>query len=386
MTKITKPLKPKRGNFSSGPCAKIPHWQTSMLNASLLGISHRSKDGLEQINKVISLIREILEIPQEHVIGIIPASTTGAMECAMWNLLGHQGLDVVTTDVFSKMWLQEIKTQLKIKDVREYSFNYRACCLENGYPNDGSRDIVFVKNGTTSGLSIPHLEWINDDRTGITICDASSSAFTSNMPWDKLDATAFSWQKGLGGEAGQGILVLSPRAVERINQYSPSWAIPRTYNLKKDGLFNKSIFEGYTINTPSMLAVNDFLNALEWAKQLGGINGLMEKIEENYNTVKNALEKSPYFKFLVPDETWRSKMTSCLTFKDNSSFKTEEEKWHMIRKISNFLESEAGIHDIKGHPSSELANIRIWNGATIDKQDLQAAISWVDYAFMSLNQ
>jgi phosphoserine aminotransferase len=373
--------RPNRGNFSPGPCAKRPGWNVLELKDALVGRSHRSKDGIAKINQLTNLLREILLIPDDYLVGIISGSATGAVECAMWNLLGLRGVDAVCTDVFSQTWKDEIEHQLKIPDLRIFSFdgvnlpNIKACSFE--------RDIVFAAEGTTSGVTISNLDWISDSRSALVICDAASYVFSYNVPWRKLDAVAFSWQKGLGGEAGHGVLVLGPRAVQRITDFTPVWPIPRIYNLKKSGKFHQLIFDGHTINTPSLLTIEDFISALSWSKSIGGIEALMARVDKNYIVMKKWVNQSRFFEFLISDESIRSRNISCLKIKSTNL--SVQDQWLTIKDVALWLEENADIYDIAGHPNSFYPNIRIWHGPTIECLDLEVALPWLDLAFSKVS-
>ncbi|MDR1032160.1 MAG: phosphoserine transaminase [Holosporales bacterium] len=374
--------KPNRGNFSPGPCAKRPGWNVSDLQNALVGRSHRSKDGIAKINQLINLLREVLLIPDDYLVGIISGSATGSVECAMWNLLGPCGVDAICTDVFSQTWGSEIERQLKITDLRIFSSDggdlpdLQACSTD--------RDIVFASGGTTSGITISNFDWISDSRSALVICDATSYVFSYDVPWHKLDAVAFSWQKGLGGEAGHGVLVLSPLSVQRITDFTPSWPIPRIYNLKKFGKLHQSIFEGHTINTPSLLIIEDFIGALNWSKSIGGISALMARVDKNYMAIKSWVNQSRFFEFLISDESIRSKNISCLKIKSTSL--NAQDQWSVINNIALWLEENADIYDVAGHPNSFYPNIRIWHGPTVECSDLEAALPWLDLAFSKISR
>ncbi len=366
----TKPaVKPKDPNFSSGPCAKFPGYSLEVLKDAPMGRSHRSKPGKSKLNESIQKTKELLDIPEEYLVGIVPASDTGAVEMSLWNLLGEKGVEVIYFDSFGKAWANDILNQLQLEDVNVFSADY-------GYLPDLSkvnfdRDVVFTWNGTTSGVKVPGGDFIPSNRKGLTICDATSAVFAMEIPWDKLDVATFSWQKVLGGEAGHGMLILSPRAVERLENYTPPRAIPRIFELKKDGKINKGIFEGSTINTPSMLCNEDYLAALEWAKSVGGLQGLIARSEANLKVLEDFVSRHDWVEFLAAEPEIRSNTSVCL--KVNIS----NEK---LQKIIDLLAEEQVAYDISSYREAP-PGLRFWCGATVEKEDLEIAMQWLEWAY-----
>lgn len=364
-------MKPLNTHFSSGPTSKRPGW-TGIDKLEPLGRSHRSTLGVERISYAVDLTRQVLEIPESYLIGIIPGGCTGAMETALWNLLGPNPVDFISFDVFGKLWVQDGLQELKLKDSRTLS-------AEPGYlPNlsqvNPAHDVVLTWNGTTTGVAIPNGEWISDRRTGLVICDAISALFAMRVPWDKLDVVAFSWQKGIGSEGAHGMLVLSPRAVQRIESYTPPWPIPRLFRLKHEGAFAKRIFEGMTINTPSLLCVEDYTQALLWAKKLGGLDPLIERSKNNLKAVEDWAHHTPWIEFMAKDPASRSSTSICLRFPE------DPENWTLPKKIAHLLEAEGIAFDILGHLGSKPC-LRIWGGPTIETKDIQALLPWITWAY-----
>lgn len=354
-------------NFSSGPCAKRKSWKYP--SPKLLGRSHRSNDGLEKIQRTINLMRKVLRIPDEYFVGILSGSSTGAMETLLWSLLGTRGVDALAGCNFGKIWARDIQNELKLKDIRVFTSDFPNLCDTSGI--DSERDLVFCWSSTTSGASFHDANWIADDRKGLTICDATSAVFTCNLQWRKLDATAFSWQKGLGGEAGLGTVALSPRAIERLKAYRPPWPIPRIFRIATDKKVNSDIFNGYTINTPSMMCVEDFYEALIWAENLGGLKALVRRVEENYSFVKQWISQQNFFKFLVK-ESDRAHHIVCFDVID-SRYQTlsTSEKWSFLKKIVAICEKENIGYDFLGHIATE-PHLRVWIGPTIEVDDLKS--------------
>jgi phosphoserine aminotransferase len=367
---LMKPaLKPKTPNFSSGPCAKPPGYSFQWLKDAPLGRSHRGKLGKGKLKESIDKTKEILGIPEDYLVGIVPGSDTGAIEMAMWNLLGPKGVDVVYFESFGKSWFNDIKNQLKLEDVRGLSSDYGT--LPDLSQVDFERDVVFTWNGTTSGVKIPDGNWIPDDRKGLTICDATSAVFAMDLPWDKLDAVTFSWQKVLGGEAAHGMLILSPRAVKRIEEYTPEWPMPKVFQLRKGGKLNAEIFEGSTINTPSMLCNEDYLAALRWAESVGGLQGLIERSQGNLKVFEDFVETRSWISFLAADKNIRSNTSVCLTVD------LEPQK---VKEMVKLLEKEGAAYDCASYREAPVG-LRFWCGATVEKSDLEAVTAWLDWAY-----
>jgi len=371
--------RPRVPHFSSGPCAKRPGWKLENLKDAVLARSHRSKPGKARLKRAIELTREVLAVPAGYRIGIVPASDTGAVEMALWSLLGARGVDVLAWESFGEGWVTDIVKQLKLKDVRTLKAPYGA--LPDLKEVDFSRDVVFTWNGTTSGVRVPDGNWIKADRAGLTICDATSAAFAQALAWSKLDAVTFSWQKVLGGEAAHGMLVLSPRAVERLESYTPPWPMPKIFRMTKAGKLNEAIFEGETINTPSMLCVEDYLDALAWAKSIGGLPVLMQRADKNLAAIEAWVEKTPWVEFLARDKAIRSNTSVCIAIVDPAvKALAPDAQAAFIKALAAALEKENAAYDVAGHRDAP-PHIRIWAGATIETADLQAVFPWLDWAF-----
>ena len=362
-------VKPNNPNFSSGPCAKYPGFSLASLGQAPLGRSHRSTLGKSKLAESIEKTKSILEIPEDYLVGIVPASDTGAIEMAMWNLLGERGVDVVCFESFGAEWAGDIIKQLKLRDVNVLSAAYGE--LPDLSKIDFRHDLVFTWNGTTSGVKIPDGDFIPDDRQGLTICDATSAVFAMEIPWLKIDAATFSWQKVLGGEAAHGMLVLSPRAVQRINTYTPPWPIPKVFLLKSGGKIMHGIFEGSTINTPSMLCNEDYLLALAWAESIGGLRGLWRKSQNNLAAVEKFISGQEGIHFLASDERIRSNTSVCLTLD------LSEEK---VGKIVALLEQEGAAYDIASYRDAPVG-LRFWCGATVQTEDIEIALQWLAWAY-----
>ncbi len=380
MTKTATPdMRPANPNFSSGPCAKRPGWSLQNLEDACLGRSHRSKPGKAKLAEAIDLTRSVLGVPDDYKIGIVAASDTGAVEMAMWSLLGERGVDMMAWESFGSGWVTDVVKQLKLDDVRK---------LEAGYGDlpdlddvDFSRDVVFTWNGTTSGVRVPNGDWIDADRTGLTICDATSAAFAMDLPWTKLDVTTFSWQKVMGGEAAHGILILSPRAVERLESYTPAWPLPKIFRLTKGGKLIEGIFKGETINTPSMLCVEDYLDTLKWAESIGGLSSLIGRAEANLAVLADWVSKTEWVDFLNTDVATRSCTSVCLKVVDPKVLALPEDVQAAIaKKIGTILDAEGVAYDIGAYRDAP-AGLRIWAGATIEVSDMQALTPWLDWAF-----
>ena len=377
MTEVTKPaVRPARPFFSSGPCAKRPGWTHEALKGALVGRSHRSKPGKTKLKDAIERTRKILGIPADYKIGIMPASDTGAMEMAMWSLLGPMEIDIFAWESFGEDWVTDTVKQLKLKaDVHKAGYGKlpELKAAKN-------RDIVFLWNGTTSGVKVPNGDWIPADREGITICDATSAAFAMDLPWDKLDATTFSWQKVLGGEAAHGILVLSPNAVKRLESYTPHWPMPKIFRMTKGGKLVDGIFEGETINTPSMIAVEDYLDALTWAESVGGLKGLIGRSNANLGALSDWIAKGSSFGFLAEDETIRSNTSVCIKITDPwFAGLNEEAQAEAAKKVAAALDKEGVALDVAGYRAAP-PGLRIWCGATVEEADVKALTPWLDWA------
>ena len=372
----TKPANP---NFSSGPCAKRPGWSLQALKGAALGRSHRAKIGKEKLKASIDLTREVLQVPADYRIGVVPASDTGAVEMAMWSLLGGRGVDVLAWESFGLGWVTDAVKQLKLKDVRSIIADYGK--LPDLGQVDFSRDVIFTWNGTTSGVRVPNGDWIAADREGLTICDATSAAFAQDLPFDKLDVVTFSWQKALGGEAAHGMIVLSPRAVARLESYSPPWPLPKIFRMTKGGKLIDGIFVGETINTPSMLCVEDYLDALNWAKSVGGLRGLMGRADANFKVLADWAARTPWIDFFAVDPATRSNTSVCLKIVDPAIAGLDLAAHEaFVRAIASRLDKEGVAHDIAFHRDAP-PHFRIWAGATIEAADLAVLTQWLEWGF-----
>ena len=377
---MTRPLvKPIRPEFSSGPCAKRPDWSLQALTKATVARSHRHKAAKQKLEKIIELTKSILEIPDNYFVGIVPGSDTGAIEMAMWNLLGPRPINMLVWDSFGLDWANDIQSQLKLKDVVISKVDYGL--LPDFSKENLQGDIVFNWNGTTAGVCIPNAEWINPNRDGITICDATSAAFAMKLDWSKLDVATFSWQKCLGGEAGHGMLIVSPKAVKRINEYNPDWPIPKLFQLKKNNMFNQEIFSGSTINTPSMICVEDFLDTLNWAKNIGGLSELTFRSENNLNIIKDWVISSNWIDFLSENSNTISSTSICLKLIDPLIINESLELKNNIEKnIIKLLEEEKVAFDIGSYRSAP-PGLRIWGGPTVESKDIQLLLPWLDWAY-----
>ena len=375
-----KPLaRPANPCFSSGPCAKRPGWSLQALKDARLGRSHRSKAGKAKLKEVIDRTRAILGVPAEYRIGIVPGSDTGAVELALWSLLGARGVDLLAWESFGEGWITDAVKQLKLKDVRMLRADYGT--LPDLTQVDPVRDVVFTWNGTTSGVRVPDGNWIKDDRAGLAICDATSAAYAMDLPWKKLDVVTWSWQKVLGGEAAHGMLVLSPRAAERAASYVPPWPLPKLFRLNSKGKFNEAIFVGETINTPSMLCVEDALDGLKWAERVGGLKGLMARSEANLVAIAQWVERTPWIDFLARDPRTRSCTSVCLAITDDWFRRLDEAAQRAaVKQLEALLDAEGVAHDISGHRDAP-PGLRIWTGATVERGDVEALLPWLDWAY-----
>ncbi|HJN04823.1 MAG TPA: phosphoserine transaminase [Alphaproteobacteria bacterium] len=380
MTSASRPAdKPDNPNFSSGPCAKRPGWSPEALAGACLGRSHRSKAGKAKLAAVLDRTREILEIPDDYRIGIVPASDTGAVEMALWSLLGARGVDLLAWESFGAGWVTDVTKQLKLEDVRVLKAGYGA--LPDLSQVDPDRDVVFTWNGTTSGVCVPDGDWISESRAGLTICDATSAVFAMDLPWPKLDVVTYSWQKVLGGEAAHGVLILSPRSVERLENYSPPWPLPKIFRLTKSGKLIEGIFRGETINTPSMLCVEDALDALAWAQESGGLEGLIARSRANLGVIEDWVARSVWADFLAESKAIRSSTSVCLKIVDPWFQGLDEDAQAKAAKdIVACLEGEAAAHDIGGYRDAP-PGLRVWAGATVETDDLRKLMPWLDWAF-----
>ena len=384
MTGKEPAVRPARPFFSSGPCAKRPGWTPEALNAALIGRSHRSKPGKAKLKDAIDRTKKLLGIPADYRVGIVPASDTGAVEMAMWSMLGPKPLDAFAWESFGEDWVTDVIKQLKLKDARVLKAGYGA--LPDLSQADPKHDIVFLWNGTTSGVRVPDGDWIADDREGITICDATSAAFAMDLPWKKLDVTTFSWQKVLGGEAAHGMLVLSPRAVARLESYTPPWPLPKIFRMTKGGKIVDGIFEGETINTPSMLALEDYLDALTWAEDTGGLKALIGRADANLGVVARWVRECGWADFLATEQGTRSNTSVCLKIVDPwFNGLGEDAQADAAKKIASLLEKEAVAFDIGGYRAAP-PGLRIWCGATVDTSDLEALMPWLDWAWSQVKK
>ncbi len=365
--------------FSSGPCAKRPGWSLRALEDALVGRSHRASDARARLVEVIDLSRELLGLPADWRLGIVPASDTGAFEMAMWSLLGARGVDVLAWESFGKGWVGDIVSQLKLDDVRKLEADYGTLPdLSQVLPE---RDVVFTWNGTTSGVRVPNGDWISDDREGLVLCNATSAVFAMDLPWDKLDVVTWSWQKVLGGEGQHGMLALSPRAVVRLQTYTPAWPLPKIFRLTKGGKLMEGIFKGETINTPSMLCVEDVLDALRWAKSLGGSVVLVARSEKNLARIAAWVAKTDWVEFLAADPAVRSPTSVCLKIVDPWFSGLDETAQRAFAKsIAAVLAREGVAFDIAAYRDAP-PGLRIWAGATIETDDIDALLPWLDWAF-----
>ena len=380
MTEIVRPaVRPARPFFSSGPCAKRPGWTVEALKGALVGRSHRSKPGKAKLKDAIDRTKKLLGVPQGYRCGIVPASDTGAVEMALWSLLGARPVDLFAWESFSEDWVTDTVKQLKIKDARTFKAPYGE--LPDMTQYNPAHDAVFVWNGTTSGVKLANGDWIADNREGLTICDATSAAFAMELPWDKLDVVTFSWQKVLGGEAAHGMLILSPRAVARLETHTPAWPMPKIFRMTKGGKIVDGIFEGETINTPSMVAVEDYLDALSWAESLGGLKGLVQRSNANLGVLEKWVAGSTWAGFLAQDKAIRSNTSVCIKITDPwFESLSDEAKADAAKKIATLLDKEGVALDIAGYRAAP-PGLRIWCGATVDQADLEALTPWLDWAW-----
>ena len=382
MTTAKPALRPKVPHFSSGPCAKRPGWNPQNLEDAALGRSHRAKIGRARLKHAIELTREVLEVPKDYRIGIVPASDTGAVEMALWSLLGARPVTTIAWESFGEGWVNDIVKELKLKDVTRLHAAYGE--IPDLSTVDPASDVVFTWNGTTSGVRVPNAGWISEKREGLTICDATSAAFAQALDWPKLDVVTFSWQKALGGEAAHGMLVLSPRAVARLETYKPAWPLPKIFRMTKGGKLNEGIFEGETINTPSMLCVEDWLDALNWAKSIGGLKALIARADANAKVLADWKAKTPWIDFLAGDPAIRSNTSVCMKVIDPAiTALTADAQADFARKLVALVEKEAAGYDF-AHYRDAPAGLRIWCGATVEASDVALLTQWIDWAFAEM--
>ncbi|MGB8840347.1 MAG: phosphoserine transaminase [Aliidongia sp.] len=375
-------LRPNCPNFSSGPCAKRPGWSLEVLAAALTGRSHRSKPGKAKLRQVIERSHSILGIPDDYRLGIVPASDTGAVELALWSLLGPRGVDMLAWESFGEGWIGDVIKQLKLPDVRTLRADYGK--LPDLAAIDPARDVVFTWNGTTSGVRVPNADWIDATRDGLVICDATSAAFAMALPWPKLDVVTWSWQKVLGGEGAHGMIALSPRAVERLETFVPSRPMPKIFRLTSGGKLIKGIFEGETINTPSMIAVEDALDGLKWAESIGGLDGLIARTERNFAAIDRWVARTPWVGFLADDPATRSTTSVCLVFTDPWFEALPSERQAAFAKdLASRLEAQEAAFDIGAYRDAP-PGLRLWAGATVETADLEALFPWIEWAYGAL--
>jgi phosphoserine aminotransferase len=371
--------KPVNPCFSSGPCPKRPGWSVNALAPALVGRSHRSKEGKARLKQAIDRTREVLKVPAEYRIGIVPASDTGAVEMALWNLLGPRPVDVLAWESFGSEWVTDVTDSLRLAEARIFESSYGE--LPDLGAVNFAHDVVFVWNGTTSGVKLPDGEWIAPTREGLTICDATSAAFAMELPWEKLDVVTFSWQKVLGGEGAHGVLILGPRAVERLQTYSTDRPLPKIFRLAKKGKLDEGIFEGATINTPSMLCVEDYLDALRWAESLGGLSALCARSAANLAVIAEWVARTDWIDFLAADPSQRSNTSICLKI-TAPWFQALDNPGQLkaVERMTGLLDAERVAFDINGYRSAP-PGLRIWGGATVEAQDLRALLPWLEWAY-----
>src|SRR6202051_171849 len=382
MTAAKPASRPNVPHFSSGPCAKRPGWTPQNLKDAALARAHRAKVGKAKLKRAIELTREVVEVPADYRIGIVPASDTGAVEMALWSMLGARPVTMLAWESFGEGWVSDVSKELKLKNVTVLKAGYGE--LPDLAKVDPACDVVFSWNGTTSGVGVPTADWIPADRSGLTICDATSACFAQALDWPKLDVVTFSWQKALGGEAGHGMLVLSPRAVERLETYKPAWPLPKIFRMTKGGKLNQGIFEGETINTPSMLCVEDYLDALNWGKSVGGLKGLMARADANTKELADWKAKTPWIDFLAKDPAIRSNTSVCMRVVDPAiTSLTPDAQADFSKKLVALVEKEGAGYDF-AHYRDAPAGLRIWCGATVEARDVALLTQWIDWAFAEM--
>ncbi len=383
MTTPPRPdARPANPCFASGPCAKRPNWSLAALNDAFVGRSHRSGPGKAKLAEVIERSRTLLGLPDDYRVGIVPASDTGAVEMALWSLLGARGLDILAWESFGLGWVTDVVKQLRLEDARVIKADYGA--LPDLGQVDFSRDVVFVWNGTTSGVRVSNGDWIPADRQGLAICDATSAAFAMDLPWDKLDVVTYSWQKVLGGEAQHGMLILSPAAVARLESYTPPWPLPKIFRLTKGGKLIEGVFQGSTINTPSMLAVEDALDGLRWAESVGGLPGLIGRSEASLKAIADWVDRTPWIDFLAEDPATRSCTSVCLKFVDPWFTGLDAAgQVATAKRVATLLDKEGVAHDIGAYRDAP-PGLRIWCGGTVETADVEALLPWLEWAFAAV--
>lgn len=375
--------KPASPLFSSGPCAKRPGWTIKNLENAPLGRSHRAAIGKSRLKAAIDKTHALLDLPEDYLVGIVPGSDTGAVEMALWSMLGARGVDMLAWESFGSGWITDVTKQLKLDDVRTIDAPYGE--LPDLSRVDMGRDVVFTWNGTTSGVKVPNGDWISDDRAGLTICDATSAAFAMDLPWNKLDVTTFSWQKVMGGEGAHGVIILSPRAVERLESYTPPWPLPKIFRLTKNGKLISGIFTGATINTPSMLCVEDYIDTLNWGVEVGGLKGLINRSEDNLNVLRTWVQKTDWVEFLAVEPNTVSNTSVCLKitapwFEDLSG----DDKATAAKNMAKLLDEQDVAYDIGSYRDAP-AGLRIWAGSTIEANDLNDLTPWLDWAYAEVH-
>ncbi|MCX7596672.1 MAG: phosphoserine transaminase [Fischerella sp.] len=380
---LTPPItKPRVPHFSSGPCAKRPGWSVSVLQNACVGRSHRSESGKAKLKEVIERSKKILGLPPDYRLGIVPASDTGAVEMALWSMLGKLPLDILAWESFGQEWVKDVVDELQLPDTRVFKAPYGS--LPDLTQVDFSHDVVFLWNGTTSGVRVPNGDWIASDRTGLTICDATSAVFAMDIPWDKLDVVTYSWQKVLGGEAQHGVIILSPRAVERLETYKPPRPLPKLFRLTQKGKLIEGIFQGDTINTPSMLCVEDALDGLMWAESIGGLASLISRSQANLAAIVKWVEQSSWADFLAEKPETRSCTSICLKIVDTwFTTLSPEEQGKCAKKLAKILEKQNVAYDIAAYRAAP-PGIRIWGGATVETADIEALLPWLDWAYATV--
>ena len=380
---MNKPIsKPKNPNFSSGPCAKRPGWSINNLRTDTLGRSHRAKLPKQRMLDVINLTKEILQLPEGYRVGILAASDTGAIEAAMWSLLGARGVEVLAWENFGNDWVKDIKDQLKPENLTIHKVDYGK--LPDLKKLNFDNDIVFNWNGTTSGVCVPNADWISKDRKGLTICDATSAVFAMDMDWSKLDVVTWSWQKVLGGEAAHGMIAMSPNAIQRLSEYQPNWPIPKIFRLANNKKVIEGIFKGETINTPSMLCVEDAIDALNWIKSIGGFSGSIQKSQKNLEVVKQWVQSKDWIDFLAEDPQTISSTSICLKITADWFLKlSEDDQQAKIKEINSMLDKEGVAYDINAYRTAP-AGFRIWGGATVEASDIETLFPWIEWGYQSI--
>lgn len=377
-------IRPARPDFSSGPCAKRPGWTPEALKDAATGRSHRSKLGKKKIAEAIDRTRALLGIPADYRVGIVPASDTGAVEMALWSLLGARPVDMLAWESFGEGWVTDVVKQLKLKDARVLKAPYGQ--IADLKAVDWTHDVVFTWNGTTSGVKVPNGDWIADDRDGLAICDATSAVFAMDLPWAKLDVVTWSWQKVMGGEGAHGMLVLSPRAIARLESYTPAWPLPKIFRLTSGGKFSEAIFKGDTINTPSMLCVEDAIDGLRWGESVGGLKGLIARSQANLGVLEAFAAQRPWLAFLAADKAIRSNTSVCLTIAAPwFTALPADRQAAAAKKMADLLETEKAGYDAGSYRDAP-PGLRIWCGATVEKADLEALLPWLDWAYAEIER